>query len=171
VRPPAWLGLPAAVLAAPAYATSYLTVAEAQQLLFPGVALSESPVTLSEEQQRQIAARSGVPVTSSQLRAWRAPDGGWFLLDEVIGKHERIGYALGLAADGRVLGVEILDYREAYGFEVRNARWRAQFVGKRATDPVALDKDIRNISGATLSSRHLTEGVRRLLATHAIALR
>jgi len=171
VRPPAWLGIPAVVLAAPAYATSYLTVPEAQRLLFPGATLREDFVVLSEAQQRAIAQRSGVAVTAAEVRAWRAPDGGVFLLDEVVGKHERIGYALGLNADGSVRGIEILDYREAYGFEVRNAKWRAQFAGKTASDPVALDRDIRNISGATLSSRHVTDGVRRLLATYAIALR
>jgi Na+-translocating ferredoxin:NAD+ oxidoreductase RnfG subunit len=171
VRVPPWLGVPAALIAAPAYATSYLTIAEAQQLMFPGVRLTESVVRLSPEQQQAIAARAGVPIPDAQLRLWRAPDGGLFIVDEVIGKHERIGYALGLNADGSVRAVEILDYREAYGWEVRNAKWRQQFVGKTAADPVAVDRDIRHISGATLSSRHVTDGVRRLLATYAIALR
>jgi FMN-binding protein len=44
-----------------------------------------------------------------------------------------------------------------------------QFVGKTASAPLKLDADIRNISGATLSSRHVTEGVRRLLATYEVA--
>jgi Na+-translocating ferredoxin:NAD+ oxidoreductase RnfG subunit len=171
MRAAPWLGIPAAVLAAPAYATSYLSIAEAQQLMFPGARLTESVVALTEAQRRAIAARAGVPVPGAELKLWRAPDGGLFIVDEVIGKHERIGYALGLNADGSVRAVEILEYREAYGWEVRNARWRQQFIGKTAADPVAIDKDIRNISGATLSSRHVTEGVRRLLATYAIALR
>ena len=46
--------------------------------------------------------------------------------------------------------------------------WRNQFVHKSAADPLKLDQDIRNISGATLSSRHVTEGVRRLMAIHAL---
>jgi hypothetical protein len=44
-------------------------------------------------------------------------------------------------------------------------------VGKTKTAPLQLDKDIQNISGATLSSRHLADGVRRLLALHDVALR
>lgn len=171
MRAPPWLGVPAVVLAAPAYATTYLSIAAAQQQMFPGQALAAAFVTLSAAQRQAIAARAGVEVGASLVRAWRAPDGGVFLVDEVIGKHERIGFALGLNADGSVRQLEILEYREAYGFEVRNARWRQQFAGKTAADPVALDKDIRNISGATLSSRHVTDGVRRLLATYALALR
>ena len=73
-------------------------------------------------------------------------------------------------AIGAVLGVEIMDYRETYGYEVRDAKWRQQFTGKTAAAPLKLDADIKNISGATLSSRHITDGVKRLLATHAITL-
>jgi len=64
-----------------------------------------------------------------------------------------------------------MDYRESYGFEVRSPAWREQFVGKTAADPVGLDQDIRNISGATLSARHVTDGVKRVLATYAVALK
>ena len=66
--------------------------------------------------------------------------------------------------------VEILDYREAFGGQVRGAAWRAQFTGKTSGSPVKLGQDIKNISGASLSSKHITDGVRRLLATYAIVL-
>jgi Na+-transporting NADH:ubiquinone oxidoreductase subunit NqrC len=70
-----------------------------------------------------------------------------------------------------VRGIEILEYRESYGHEIRNDAWRRQFAGKSAADPLRLEQDIRNISGATLSCRHVTDGVRRLLALHDIALK
>ena len=54
--------------------------------------------------------------------------------------------------------------------EIREALWRAQFIGKRHGAQLALTKDIQNISGATLSCRHITDGVKRLLATHAFVL-
>ncbi len=96
--------------------------------------------------------------------------GGWFIVDEVIGKHEYITYAVGLSADGAVRGLEIMEYRESYGGEVRDPKWRAQFTGKTKSAPLQLDKDIQNISGATLSSRHIADGVRRLLALYDVAL-
>jgi Na+-transporting NADH:ubiquinone oxidoreductase subunit NqrC len=64
-----------------------------------------------------------------------------------------------------------MEYRESYGYEVRDAKWRAQFTGKTARAPLRLDQDIKNISGATLSSRHVTEGVRRVLAFYEAALK
>ena len=42
----------------------------------------------------------------------------------------------------------------------------AQFVGKTSASPLKVNGDIRNISGATLSSMHVTEGVKRILAAY-----
>lgn len=166
--------IPAAVLAPAsltAYAVTYLTVEQAQQLMFPGESLAPSFVEISDEQRSRIEARSGVDVRRAQVKAWRASGGGWFIADDVVGKHEFITFALALTAEGKVRQVEVLDYRESYGGQVREATWRAQFTGKGVADPVRLGEDIRNISGATLSCKNLTNGVRRLLAVHELVLR
>jgi Na+-translocating ferredoxin:NAD+ oxidoreductase RnfG subunit len=63
---------------------------------------------------------------------------------------------------GKVLAIEILTYREGHGAEVRLPAWRNQFVGKTAADPIRLGADVANISGATLSCTHITDGVHRL---------
>jgi hypothetical protein len=157
--------------AVPGVANTYLTVEQAQQTIFPGASLTQSKLALSPDQQKTIEARSGVRVRSRDLKVWKVSGGGWFIVDEVLGKHEYITYALGLNPGGSVKQIEILDYRETYGYEVRDASWRQQFVDKTAQAPLKLDGDIRNISGATLSSRHITEGIKRLLVTYEVALR
>ena len=96
---------------------------------------------------------------------------GHLIVDEVYGKHEFITYAAAIDANGAVLGIEIMDYRETHGGQVREAGWREQFRGKRSSDALELDVDIVNISGATMSCKHVTEGVRRLLALYDIALK
>ncbi len=153
MRPDPKLWIPLALVSAPApvLATQYLTLAQAQKQLFPDAdAFVARPI---ETQQAWIAKRGSTSL-------------GYVFLDNVIGKHELITYALGVGADGAVRGVEILDYRETRGGEVRDPRWRAQFVGKTSASPLRLEDDIQNISGATLSCRHVTEGVRRLLALY-----
>ena len=135
-----------------AHATTYLSVEQAQQALFPGS--SFTPVDLKRKE-----------------RIWRASNAGWLIVDEVLGKHELITYAVALDTQGRVRGIEILDYRESHGGEIRDPRWRLQFAGKTARDPLLLDRDIRNISGATLSCRHVTDGVKRILAMYESDLR
>jgi len=173
-----WRVLPiAALILAPAavYATEYLSVEAAQRTAFPGAtAFVPVPLDLDADARARLALVARPP-GAHDPRVWRAMAGGQllgtFYADAVIGKQEYIGYSLALDAAGRVLRLDILDYRETHGWEIRNERWRAQFTGKSAADPVEVSRDIANISGATLSCHHVTDGVRRLLALHALLAR
>ncbi|MFN2644464.1 MAG: FMN-binding protein [Burkholderiales bacterium] len=151
-RWPLFLAAPIAVTLPAAHATVYLSVEQAQQALFPGASF-----TPLERKGRE--------------RIWQVSPAGWFMVDQVLGKHELITYSLALERDGHVRGLEILEYRESHGGEVREAKWRAQFAGKTAADPLQLDRDIANISGATLSCRHVADGVKRLLDLYERELR
>lgn len=164
------LPMATALAAAPAAASTFLSIEQAQKTLFPGQAMQAVAVTLTPAQAKAVQQASGLRVRQLSLKVWRAASGGWLYVDQVLGKHEMITYALAVDGAGAVTGLEILDYRETYGGEVRNPKWRAQFTGKRAGAPLKLDVDIVNLSGATLSSAHVTEGVRRLLATHALVV-
>lgn len=177
---PAWLIVPAliapAALISPAYAAQYLTTEAAQKVMFPeAVTFVPHPVRLTETQKNAVEKAAGVRMRFPEQPVWQVmADGkpaGWFVLDEVYGKHEFITYAVALDTSGAVRSVEILDYRETHGGEIRNPKWRAQFAGKRYGAPLRLDEDIQNISGATLSCKHIAEGVRRILAIHAVALK
>jgi Na+-translocating ferredoxin:NAD+ oxidoreductase RnfG subunit len=160
-----------AIAGGPAYATVYLSVEQAQATLFPGASFQAENRSLTDEQAKAIERASGVNVRSKQLKAWKASTGGWFLVDEVVGKHEYIPFALALDNNGAVKGIEILEYREAYGGQIRDPEWRKQFAGKTASTKLQLDKNVRNISGATLSCKHVADGVQRLLATYEIVLK
>ena len=167
-----WLAVPALVCSAVSLpAVSYLSVEQAQAVIFPGKKLTAATVKLTPEQRQAIARTSEVRVSNPELKVWKVEGGGWFILDEVIGKHEFITFAVGLNADGSVKQIEVMDYRENYGSEIRNEKWRAQFTGKRHGAKLKLDADIKNISGATLSCRHITAGVKRLLATYDLVLK
>ncbi|MDQ2660159.1 MAG: FMN-binding protein, partial [Verrucomicrobiota bacterium] len=163
--------LPLTFLASSGFAVTYLNVEQAQREIFPGKSFTAMPLKLTAEQHKRIEQQSRVRLLHDDQRVWRVSGGGWFIVDEVLGKHEFITYAVGLSAEGAVRGLEIMEYRESYGGEVRNPKWRAQFDGKTNAAPLQLDADIQNISGATLSSRHIADGVRRLLALHDVALR
>jgi len=104
-------------------------------------------------------------------RIWRSSDGGWFIVDEVLGKHEMVKYALAISANGSIKGIEIMEYVESYGYEVADATWRQQFVGKTSGSTLKLKQDIQNLSGATLSCKHLTDGIKRLMVMHELALK
>lgn len=151
-------------------AERYLSVSQAQKLCFPqATRFEEKTFRYTPEHVRAIEKQSGVKVRAPSARAWFAHEGnkvaGLMFLDHVIGKHEFIDYVVAISPDGRVQHIEILEYRESYGGEIRGSRWRAQFRGKTASSRLRLNRDIYNISGATMSCRHVTEGVKRLLAT------
>jgi len=163
--------LPVAVISASAYGATYLTVEQAQAAIFPGATLTKAFVTLTADQKSAIEKKSGVNVRKAEIQLWKASDGGLFMVDEVVGKHEFFTIAVGVKSDGSVKQIEILDYKETYGYEVRNASWRAQFVGKSAASPLQLNGDIKNISGATLSSKHVADGVKRILNMYETSLK
>lgn len=171
-----WTALAVTLAACPAYATQYLTAEQAQQLMFPAAnAFKDASVQLSTEQMRQIEALSGLPARTIRWRVMSAWQGdqllGYMVLDDVIGKVELISYAVGLGPDARIKQVEILAYRESHGFEIRNAAWRRQFVDKVVGDKLAVGDGISNISGATLSSTHVTDGIRRIAALAQVVLK
>jgi Na+-translocating ferredoxin:NAD+ oxidoreductase RnfG subunit len=176
---PSWYSiLPVAVIAAavpvPGAATVYMSIDEAQRMMFPGARFVPHPIAFTAGQRKAVVQASGAQPYDKVQRVWEVRTGdrriGWFFVDRVIGKHDFITYAVAMSSDGAIRGVEILDYRESYGGEIRNPNWRQQFVGKRPGAAVKLGADIKNISGATLSSRHVADGVRRLLATYRLLL-
>lgn len=138
-----------ATIASPAYAIQYISLAEAQKLAFP-------------------SATDFVPI---DRLVWKVQTGGKhsgrYIVDHVIGKHLYIDYAVALGPDGQIRRVDILKYRESYGGEVSDRSWLNQFVGKSSSSPLKVGVDIRNISGATLSSHHLTEGIKRIVNRYA----
>ena len=92
---------------APVYASAKIDVSieQVQQRLFPGMALVQTPFIVSGAVQQQMTQASSVRHPFRGDRIWRAADGGWLIVDEVIGKHEMITYALGLSPDGAVLNL------------------------------------------------------------------
>ena len=173
MRPYQWSKiLVGAALLAPiphiAYAEVYLTEQQAADILFPDVKLEPSWVDLTPQEIKTIEKTSGKKWLSPRVRVWWGPDKEALIIDRVLGKHEFITYAVALTPDGTVKSVEIMEYRETYGYQIRESQWRQKFIGKTLANPVKLDKDISNISGATISCLHVTDGVRRVLHTYEI---
>jgi Na+-translocating ferredoxin:NAD+ oxidoreductase RnfG subunit len=153
----------------PAAAAIYLSAQEAQRALFPQadefapLALAPTPAQLAA-----VASAAGPQAQHGELRAWTAKRAGdvqgHVFIDEVVGRQDFITYAVGVDAHGALRPVEILEYRESHGGEIQNSRWLAQFAGRTSPAALRFRTDIKNIAGATLSSEHVTAGVRRILA-------
>ncbi len=150
-------------------AATYLTTENAQRALFPEADSFDVLLLAPTSEQRQAILKiAGPQAPHGNLQAWTARHGdavvGYVFVDEVVGRQDFITYAVGIDAAGKLRPVEILEYRESHGGEIRNKRWLAQFSGRSAQGELRFRTDIKNIAGATLSSEHVTAGVRRILA-------
>lgn len=115
-------------------------------------------------------AKHHVYVGYSKTEAGGARIDGYAVIDDEVGQHEPISFAILLTPDLAVQRVEVMAYREAYGAEIRSERYRKQWIGKRAADvDVRGAKGVDAISGATISSRSTVNVVRRALALAALA--
>ncbi|MBP9733894.1 MAG: FMN-binding protein [Candidatus Omnitrophica bacterium] len=125
---------------------------------------------LDEDQMRLIGEQSEVtldPAKDSRFFFHIAKAGGktvgYAVEDAVRGKWGLIHYLLALDTEGRVLDVTVLEYRERRGKPVAERRFLKQFVGKDTGSELRLAKDIRGVTGATISSRGVTDGIRKLV--------
>jgi Na+-translocating ferredoxin:NAD+ oxidoreductase RnfG subunit len=170
------MALAGLVPAVPVLAADYLSLEAAQHAVFPlADRFSPCVVNLTDEQRRSIATLAGPQPQRGNLQIWTARHGdeaaGYFFIDEVIGRQSMITYAVGIDPAGVLTHIEILAYRESHGGEIRNRNWRAQFEHRAGLEQLKFRTDIKNIAGATLSSEHVTQGVRWLVALWQTALR
>ena len=168
-------GLAAALLAAalPVAAARadqvFLREADAPAALFgEGVRAARATLVLSPAELAALSRRIGrrVEVREYPYLAASSASGallGWVFVLDVVGQTLPITFAIGVKADGRVQDLQVMVYREPHGGEIRERRFRAQFAGKSADQPLLVGKDIDAITGATISSHSAAYAVRKAL--------
>lgn len=122
--------------------------------------------TLSDVQMRRLTKRLGYAPPRQVVVYMGVTDGrvdGYAVIDNQAGQHEPITFAALVGVDGGMERFEVMVYREGHGEEVRQARFRRQFIDKTAADPVRHGRDIVAVSGATISSRAMAIAARRVL--------
>jgi len=89
---------------------------------------------------------------------------GFAVVRDAMGKDQPITFLVATDPADRLKDVDILAYRESYGGEVAYDSWRRQFRGRTTAESLQVGRDIRSISGATISVNAVTLGVRQALA-------
>jgi thiamine biosynthesis lipoprotein len=149
-------------------AKEYLTKAQALKLAFKDAAVSEKKVTATREQLERIRELAGIKTLPAAFSYYQGTEKGrttgFAVIDNRIGKTQPITYLLAVEPDGSIAAVEIMAFRESHGGEVRQKSFLNQFRKKTIEDKLRLRDDIKNIAGATLSCRSVTDGVRIQLA-------
>jgi len=146
----------------------FMTEEEGVKIMLPkSERVRKDVITLSQEKKTQVEERIGWKFPEHSFEVYIGETGtqidGYVLVQNTIGKHKPMTYMVGVDSRGHVSNVELLVFRESRGSEIRRKRFNAQYEGKTVLDPVRINKDIINISGATMSVRSMTAGVKRVL--------
>ncbi|MBI3991293.1 MAG: FMN-binding protein [Candidatus Omnitrophica bacterium] len=88
---------------------------------------------------------------------------GWAVVLEEMGKIKPITFLVGIGAEGKVIGVHVLEYRDMFGSEIKRRSFLRQFKGKSAKDPIKVGRNIDAVTGATISSQAATTAVKKSL--------
>lgn len=151
-----------------AQTTVYLKPAEALKIIFKDskeVTLVKKKLT--EEQQKAAGKKLGSKIKKSKWNFYVAKTNGkvdgYAIIDNEIGKTEPITFITAINPKGQVIATEILVYRESHGSEVHRKKFLKQYKNKTSQDPIFVGRDIKNITGATLSARAVSKGVKRAL--------
>ena len=146
----------------------FMTEEEGVKIMLPkSERVRKDVITLSQEKKSQVEERIGWKFPKQSFEVYVGETGaqidGYVLVQNTIGKHKPMTYMVGVDSRGHVSDVELLVFRESRGSEIRRKRFNAQYEGKTVLDPVRINKDIINISGATMSVRSMSAGVKRVL--------
>jgi hypothetical protein len=146
----------------------FMTEEEAVKAILPkSERIRKELIRLSQEKKELIEQRIGwkFPEDSFDLYIGETGDkiDGYAMIHNTIGKYKPMTYMVGVDAKGTCTDVELLVFRDAKGSEVGKKRFNSQYDGKTVTDPIRINKDIINISGATMSVRSMSAGVKRVL--------
>jgi len=152
---------------------SYLSEDEACLQVFPEAdSFPEEALELNEVQKTELGRILG-KVVSRETFSYRSAvkDNdllGYAVTDRIKSRSEEISYLVGVSPALEILSVEILTYDSARGAKVREPRFLDQFTGRSAS---TFNRDrIRYVSGATLSSVALAQGIRTVLACLEVTL-
>lgn len=151
-----------------AIAETFMSEEEGVKIMLPkSERVRKDVIKLSPEQKAQIEERIGWKFPEQSFEIYIGETGtqidGYALVQNTIGKHKPMTYMVGIDSKGQVSNVELLVFRESRGSEIRQKRFNAQYEGKTVLDPVRINKDIINISGATMSVRSMSAGIKRVL--------
>jgi len=150
-------------------AETLLTEPEVLKIVFPKSQSVETQVrTLAASQRDALQKKAGLrfPETEYRMFIGHGKEGidGYAVIMNEIGKHEYITFIVGVSPKGEIRDVAVMDYRETRGWEVKEQRFLRQFRGKSLADPITVDRDIVNYTGATLSSHAIARGVKKALS-------
>lgn len=144
---------------------------EAVRQLLPGTSHERETYLLTEAEQAACAASSGqqgvIALVSRYIVRDEAGIAGYAYLDKHRVRTLPQTLMVALDADGALVGMRVLAFHEPAEYMARDG-WLEQFRGKTVEDEIRMKKNIDGITGATLTSRAVTQCARRVMSVHQV---
>ncbi len=147
----------------------YLTEEQALRLIFPeGTEIVMDEIVLVSEEKQALENRLKRRLFEDRFKVYIGKENGkvrgYAIIGEEIGKFHPFTFIVGIMPNGKISQVAVLVYRESRGSEIARKRFLYQFIGKTSKQPIKINKDIINITGATMSVNVMCAGVKKALA-------
>jgi hypothetical protein len=147
-----------------------MSVDEARALAFPSASrFVTDTLRVDAALRTQLEETLGRSIFDMQFLVDRVFDGqneflGYSMVTDEHGKYRPITMMVSASPDQQVARVSILIYRESRGGEVARERFLRQYRGRGHDDPIRINRDVVNVSGATISVISVNHGVKKTLA-------
>jgi thiamine biosynthesis lipoprotein ApbE len=146
----------------------YLTEEQALREVFPHcdeILFNVIPLTEEEKSQLQNRLRRKIYedffVVYMGIKSGKVT--GYAIITEEIGKFHPYTFIVSVDLKGKINKIAILVYRESRGSDIAKKRFLYQFKGKSLKNRIRINRDIINISGATMSVVTMCKGVKKIL--------
>lgn len=140
---------------------------QALAAVFPGATIDADRVYLTNAQAERIAELARGDLDTKIIARYVATrDGrvvGRAYVDTHVVRTKRESLLVSLEPDGRVRRIDVTAFLEPPEYLAPEA-WRSQYHARPLGDDLAIQRAIRPIAGATLTTRAVNEAVRRMLA-------
>lgn len=140
---------------------------EALASVYPNASIRAEQIFLTAAQLERIATRSRSDVDQALIARYIAVRGGQTIgrayVDTHIVRTKRESLLISLDAGGRVLRVDVTAFQEPPEYRASEL-WLGQYQGRALDDDLAVNRAIRPIAGATITTRATNAAVRRVLA-------
>lgn len=151
------------------YAGVYFTKEEALKMAFPeATKIEKRIVIILDEQREKIKSLAKIKRVSRTFSYYEGMKGdkpiGYAVIKNTWSKLSYITFMVAIDPKGEIRMVEVLTYRELRAINIRRKRFLQQFKGKTINNRLRLNSDIDAVTGATISSRAISDGVRGILA-------
>lgn len=138
--------------------------------IFPTCDIDRQTVYLTDAQVATIETAAGQPLESAKIvRPYRASCDGVVRATAYFDVHRvrTLPETLLVVVDsqGTVQHLEVLEFQEPETY-LATDRWLKQWLGKKLSPTLQVDRDIQGITGATLTARAIGRATRRVLAIH-----